>query len=248
VCAAHRREAERQDAKRREQAGRTRELVIRLPHLLAQEMCGRRGPARDEQVQREMLSGAGGADSSYELEILEHHVAGVATGAQHDRPPDTKCSGPVTAGAPREQRPGGIDTRVPRQRIEVVLGTHHRGRIEQDSDAMELRHGVAHVVVGDHDLFVAGMLDTGEDVADLAHEGAALGRDDSHLGIERGAVPRDLARRRSVDDEHVVDVFGDLPQIPHEITELVSLAGAQRKEIRQQGRNDDRPAAQQSMR
>ena len=89
------------------------------------------GAGAGVQVERVQHRPTGRPDRPEQLQVLEQHIAVVATGVQDQRAAQPEGAGEVAAADPVEQCPGGVEAGVPGQRVEVVLGADQVGRLQQ---------------------------------------------------------------------------------------------------------------------
>ena len=149
-----------------------------------QEMCGGWRPPQDQQIECDDFPAAESSHRAHELEVFEKHVR-VATGGEQLRSTHRECSRPVATTHPREQRSGGIETRVPGEWREEVLWSYDFRVLEQRGDLSELGRLPADVIVSNHHLVVASMGETRSHVAHFPHQGVMLGRHDPYVRTEQ---------------------------------------------------------------
>jgi hypothetical protein len=160
----------RPDGQPQSQPPRLGEVVVGLAHALADEVPARGGQATHEEVERPRLPAAERSDRADQLEVLEEHVAVVAPGREEGRPAQRERARVVGRHGTVQQRPAGVPSGVPRQRVEVVLRAHEVVLVEQLQHPPQRRVVVAHVVVCDDQPLVAAQPDARRHPVDLAVE------------------------------------------------------------------------------
>ena len=150
------------------QPRRTRELVIGLSDTLRPEVTRLRGQSPDKDVERPKLSATCSLNGSNQLEILEQNVPVVAAGPFEHIAPNAQSAWPVATGDAIDQHPCGVETGVPGQWSEVILGPDDLSAIESARDSSQGRRVVPHVVVSDDEQRMQGASNTREDASDLS--------------------------------------------------------------------------------
>ena len=217
----------RQHGEGEDEAQRASELVVGLADLLATEVPGGRGQPPHHEVEGQLLRAARCPQRADQLQVLEEDIPSVAAGVQHRRAAHGEGPGPVPARRPRQQRACGVDPRVPRDRVEVVLGSHDGRVVQAAPRLLELAELVAHVVVGDHDVLEPRGTDARDDVADLPVPGPGLRCDGPHGRAEHLAVAPAHGVRRTVDDDDVGDAGGEAAEVGGELGHV--LLGGRRQ-------------------